>query len=104
MVIFREHRGGLAESMETAKVFSSFEEMKNHVYEIHKNFFFSMGYNFPPFEISDIVIDDTSKTDDERIKWHDTMYVCVKRYGNEDYIQKYGVPQCIGMCATDFER
>ena len=32
------------------------------------------------------------------------MYVCIKRFGNEDYVEKYGAPQCIGMCATDYPR
>jgi hypothetical protein len=31
--------------------------------------------------------------DDDRIGWHHTHYVCVKRYGPE----KYDYPQCVGM-------
>ena len=35
MVIFRQHRGGLAESLETAKEFESFDDMKKYIYQIH---------------------------------------------------------------------
>lgn len=49
----------------------------------------------------DIVIDDKI-VNDYRNRWKDTRYVCIKRSGNEDYIEKYNCPQCIGMCATDY--
>lgn len=49
-----------------------------------------------------IVINDESTVNDGRIGWEDSKYVCVKRMGDEDYIQKYGTPQCIGMCATKY--
>ena len=104
MVIFREHRGGLSESLETAREFESFDDMKKYIYQINKDFYQKIGAANAPFEISDIVIDHTSKIEDERTNWHDTMYVCVKRYGSEDYIKKYGTPQCIGMCATDYKK
>lgn len=99
MVIFREHRGGLIESMETAKEFEDFESMKKYVYQIRKKLSESLGRHEAPFEVSDIVIDKTIISDDKRINWHDTMYVCVKRYGDK----KYETPQCIGMCATNYE-
>lgn len=66
--------------------------------------FLDLGYPGAPFEIQDIVIDKENPYEDNRIDWNDTMYVCVKRYGNEDYIKQYGAPQCIGMCATDYGR
>ena len=62
-----------------------------------------MGFNSAPFDINDIIINEDQKMDDPRCHWHDTLYVCVKRYGNEDYMKEYGTPQCIGMCATDYE-
>ena len=40
---------------------------------------------------------------DKRTGWKDTRMVCIKRLKEEDYIVKYGVPQCIGMCATDYK-
>lgn len=104
MIIYRPHRGGLAETMEEAKEFETEEEMKKYIYEYHKAYFFDLGYNNAPFEIEDIVIDNENPHEDNRIGWHNAMHVCVKRYGNEDYMKKYGCPQCIGMCATDYER
>lgn len=104
MIIYRPHRGGLAEAMAEAKEFQTEEEMKQHIYEHHKSYFLELGYPDAPFEIDDIVIDKEDAHEDSRIGWHNTMYVCVKRYGSEDYMEKYGCPQCIGMCATDYER
>lgn len=104
MVIYRPHRGGLAESMAEAQEFETEEEMKQYIYDFHKKYFLDLGYPNAPFEIEDIVIDKENSHEDDRIGWHNTMYVCVKRYGNEDYIKKYGTPQCIGMCATDYDR
>jgi hypothetical protein len=86
MIIARLHRGGLAESMETAKTFETLDEMKEWFSEQHHK----------AFSPDDVVIEENVRYD-ERISWH-TQYVCTKRYGNEDYINKYGSPQCIGMC------
>lgn len=104
MIIYRPHRGLLTEAMAEAKEFQTEEEMKQYIYEYHKAYFHDLGCPDAPFEIEDIVIDKENLHEDNRIGWHDTMYVCVKRYGNEDYIKQYGTPQCIGMCATDYER
>lgn len=100
MVIFRKHKGGLLESMETAKEFNDFDEMKEYIVKEHETFYKSLGKENAPFNVSDVVIDVNDKTDDERIGWHDTMYVCVKRYGDDDY----ETPQCIGMCATNYDK
>lgn len=104
MIIYRPHKGGLAEALVEVKEFQKEEEMKQYIYEEHKNYYQGLGYSNAPFEIEDIEIDAQNPHNDERIGWHDTMYVCVKRYGNEDYIKKYSTSQCIGMCATDYER
>lgn len=104
MIIYRPHRGALAEAMAEAKEFETEEEMKRYIYADHKAYFAELGRLNAPFEIDDIVIDKEDAHEDERIGWHDTMYVCVKRYGDKDYIKLYGTPQCIGMCATDYER
>lgn len=94
MYIARLHKGGLVEAMETAREFETELEMKQWFVEQHED----------AFDLDDVVVDIGSTTDDPRIGWHNTMYVCVKRYGNENFMEKYGVPQCIGMCATDYER
>lgn len=104
MIIYRPHRGGLAEAMAEAREFETEEEMKHHIYEHYREYSLDLVYLNAPFEIDDIVIEKENPREDDRIGWHDTMYVCVKRYGNEDYVEKYGDPQCIGMCATDYER
>lgn len=104
MIVYRPHRGTLSEALAKTKEFETEEEMKVYIYQYHKKYFEEIGFSYAPFEIDDIVIDKSDVYDDERCGWHNTMYVCVKRYGSEDYIEKYGCPQCIGMCATDYER
>lgn len=86
MIIARLHRGGLAESMETAREFETIDEMKKWFSDKHEN----------AFSQDDVVIEDEIMFDN-RIGWN-TQYVCTKRYYNENYIDKYGFPQCIGMC------
>lgn len=96
MVIYRPHCGGLAEAMAEAREFESFEEMKKYIVDESERY-----WGKPAFDVTDIVIDDEASPDD-RIGWKDERYVCVKRYFGEDYMEKYGTPQCIGMCATDY--
>ncbi len=116
MVIYRPHKGSLADALAEAEEFQTEEEMKYHIMrqyrdyaqgllEIENNYIDSNSSKIPKyidnplFDLEDIVIDDKCY-DDERCGWHDTRYVCVKRMGNE----VYDCPQCIGMCATDYER
>lgn len=103
MIIFRPHCLGMDcfEAMSKAKEFNSVEEMKAYIVESWHE-----GWGGPKelFTVDDIVIDEKSAVNDERIGWEDSMYVCVKRMGDEDYIQKHGTPQCIGMCATKYQK
>lgn len=94
MIIYRPHRGGFAEAMALAKEFESIEEMKEHIVQEHTDE--DIG---PAFGIEDIALGKES-VNDSRNGWRDTRYVCVKRYFNEIY----PIPQCIGMCATDYDR
>lgn len=100
MIIYRPHRGGIAEAIAEAKEFENIEDMKKYITD-------SLSRNTPdgykPFEISDIVILDESHNDD-RIGWRDVHHVCIKRLGNEDYMKEYGCPQCIGMCSEDYDK
>lgn len=89
MIIYRPHRGSLADAMAEAKEFNNEQEMKEYIVKQWD------GY----ISVDDIVIDDNAHNDD-RIGWKDTRYVCTKRLGNDNYIEKYEHPQCIGMCAT----
>lgn len=102
MVIFRHHKGSLADSMATAVEFNNFDELKAYIVEYYKKFYKELGYKTEPISLEDVVIEEDGKHDDKRTGWHDTMYVCVKRLGNEDYMKEYNCPQCIGMCATDY--
>ena len=100
MIIFRPHRRLLDEAMAEAKEFNTVEEMKEYIVKLWHE-----GYSGPKelFNAEDIVIDEKSARKDDRIGWEDSMYVCVKRMGDEDYIKKHGIPQCIGMCATKYK-
>lgn len=97
MVIYRPHRGGLAESMSEKVEFETIVEMKEYI--VKKDF---EVCGRPMLSVDDIVIDE-KVTSDDRIGWEDVRYVCTKRYGTEDLIKKYGCPQCIGYCATKYK-
>lgn len=99
--IFREHRGNIIDSMETAKEFDKKEEMMQYIYDIHKKFAERIGYKDALFVIEDIVINENDFSYDDRAGWN-TIHVCVKKYGYKDYMKLYGCPQCIGMCAKDY--
>ena len=91
-IIFRPHGGGsVFDSLEKAKEFSNIQEMKEYIAMQRHNY----------LSVEDIVIQGEA-TEDSRIGWKDTRYVCTKRFGEEDYIEKYGCPQCIGYCATEY--
>lgn len=94
MIIYRPHRGSLKDAMAEARIFQSVEEMKAWIVENSKQ-----AFGVPLFSVDDIVIDQESIVD-SRNGWNDTRYVCVKQYGGE----VYPIPQCIGMCATDFPK
>lgn len=90
-IIYRPHRGGLAESMAEAKEFNSIKDMKNYIVSTWDGFVL----------LKDIVVDRETR-EDKRIGWKNERYVCVKALAGENYIKKYGCAQCIGMCATDY--
>lgn len=91
-IIYRPHRGSFKDAMAEARIFQNEDEMKSWIVSNSAEVF-----GMPMLDVSDIVIKDES-LDDSRNGWHDTKYVCVKRYGSE----VFSTPQCIGMCATDF--
>ena len=103
MIIFRPHRMGIdiGEAMAEAKEFNTVEEMKEHIV---KRWHEGWGGPEELFTADDIVINEESAVNDDRIGWEDSMYVCVKRMGDEDYMKKHGIPQCIGMCATKYKK
>lgn len=91
MLIYRPHRGGLADAMVEARTFASFDEIREYVANEWNN---TWGWNI--LNPNDIVLDNESH-DDDRIGWKDVRYLCAKRLGDEDYMEEYGCPQCIGF-------
>lgn len=91
-LIFRSERGRLAEAVKESHVFGSFQEMAEWLSDTWDG----------AFSPDDVVVDGP-ETDDERIGWHDTRYVCTKRMGDIDYMEVYGCPQAIGYCAADWD-
>lgn len=99
MIIYRPHRGGIGESMAEAQEFETELEMKKFIVEYWNN---NRSGNQILFSLEDLVIANES-INDERIGWEDSRYVSTKRMGDIDYMKQYGVPQCIGMCASIYK-
>lgn len=103
MVIFRPHRRLLDEALAEAKEFRSICAMKQYIVSTY-----TVGVEDDKGKIhyvkllnyKDLIINKDSVIDDERCGWHNSMYVCTKRIGDE----VFAFPQCIGMCATKYER
>lgn len=95
MIIYRPHRGGLAEAMKEAREFETIDAMKAHIVASWTE----ACDGRRPFEPEDIVIDDEA-INDPRNGWKDTCYVCITHCFDE----RYPTPACIGMCATDYPR
>ena len=103
MIIFRHHRGGLAESMATKKEFETFEDLQKYIVDYLKP-----HLNLIP---KDIVASGEIHCD-KRIGWEDVDYLCIAGYDEvsdkksvEKYFGgKYYTPQCIGMFATKYPK
>ena len=100
MIIFRPHRGNLADAMSEAKEFKNVEQMKEYIVQLWKGKWHGENVLFTKEDID--ISDDAFN--DSRIGWEDSRKVCIKRMGEENYIELYGVPQCIGMCATRYNK
>ena len=92
MIIFRPHRSSLDETMKEAKEFDDVEKMKEYIVELWNR---KWHGSQKLFTTDDIVINKESAVNDDRIGWEDSMYVCVKRMGSEDYIKEYA---CLHAC------
>jgi hypothetical protein len=98
MIIYRPHSGGTVfEGLENAIEFENELEMKEYIVKEANS-----HWDFNVLNIEDIVTEYNAGNDD-RIGWKNVIYVCVKRYGDEDYIKKYNTPQCIGYCSNDYK-
>lgn len=96
MIIYAPHRGLLIEAMREAQEFEDFDAMKRYIVENTNR----DGRDI--LSIEDIVIGQVDPTGDKRCGWKNIMNVCTKRYGEENYIEKYGTAQCIGTCSTEY--
>lgn len=88
MIIFRPHRGSLDDAMKEVKIFADYDNLKQYVVKDWNNL----------FTLKDVII-GSPEGDDDRIGWKDVRMVCITKLGEEDYMKKYGVPQCIGHCS-----
>lgn len=99
MIIFRPCKGNLNQEMAEAKEFDSVDEMKKYIVEQwHK----AWNGSKKMFSVEDVMISDETTENDQRIGWEDSKYVCSNRMGDENYMELYGRPQFLGMCATRY--
>lgn len=87
MIKYRPHRGSLADAMKEYHEFETIDEMKQYIVSQHNGM----------ISINDIVITE-DYGEDKRIGWKESRHICIKKFGNEDYIALYGTPQCIAWC------
>lgn len=92
-ILYRDHRGRIAEAMETIREFRSVDEMKAEIAADYNKIHCDVGFSGDAFSVVDISIGDNLGADD-RIGWTNTHYVCVRRLGDE----VFDVPQVIGFC------
>ena len=83
------HRGNNYYSIIESKVFDNLDDMFNHIVE-------STNKEYETIKKEDICVDIGKPFSDERLGWAIEYYVCVTRYGDVNYIEKYHCPQCIG--------
>lgn len=95
MIIYRPHRGSLEDAMKEVKTFDNWYQMTHY---IANNWNLAIGKKV--IDPDNIVMDDKSINDD-RAGWKDVHMVLVTRVGNENFMEKYGNPQCIGYCTYD---
>ena len=88
--------------METAHEFPTMGTMVQYVCGYWNGVYKGNGNPglFVPLEPTDIVLQYMYS--DKRIGWHDSMHVCLCR---NPYMQEcYRYPQCVGTCATDYDK
>lgn len=95
MILFRPIKGSLSEAMQLVKEFETENDMKDYISK-------RWGGDYISFD--DIIIDDKSFDESDRNGWKNTKYVLTKTMGDTDCIAEYGVPQCIGYCATEYDK
>ena len=94
MIIYRPHRGTLAESMKESDIYDSLDLM---IESIVKDSEYLTGE--PLFSAADVSIEPEIGPDD-RTGWMDCRYVLISRFAED----VYNPPQAIGICATIFPK
>lgn len=97
-VIYRPHKGSLEKAMAEAREFDNLADMINTICDEWNDYYKRCGASFEAFKPPDIVLETVHE--DERIGWKDAMYVCSWQLDGH----RYKTPQCIGFCATDYDK
>lgn len=95
MIIYRPHRGSLEDAMKEAEAFNNWYQMTQYIASK-----WNLAVGQKVISPDDIVM-DTEPIDDKHTGWKDVHMVLVTRVGNENFIEKYKNPQCIGYCTCD---
>lgn len=92
-ILYRDHRGSIAEAMETIREYRAVDEMKAEISSDYNKIHREVGFSGDAFSVEDISIGDNIGADD-RIGWTNTHYVCIRRLGDK----VFEIPQVIGFC------
>ena len=88
MIMYRPHRGGLAEAMLESKEFYTVEDMLDWICTKH-------NYGTPWFKITPEELNISDYGSDERVKWHNCYIVCFERPSKiknfEGYCRYFGI-------------
>lgn len=97
-ILYRDHRGSIAEAMETIREYRTVDEMKAGIAETYNRLRREAGFSGDALSAEDISVGDDLGADD-RIGWANTHYVCIRRLGDDDFVARIGVSQAIGFCS-----
>ena len=97
-ILYRDHRGTLAEAMETIREYRTVDEMKAGIAEAYNRIRREAGFSGDAFSADDISVGDDLGADN-RIGWTNTHYVCIRRLDNDDFMTRLCAPQVIGFCS-----
>lgn len=97
MIVYRPHRGSLEDAMKEVKTFDNWYQMTHY---IANNWNLAVGKKV--IDPDDIVMADNTVNDD-RVGWKDVHAVLVTRIGNENFMETYEHPQCIGYCTYNIQ-
>lgn len=87
-IYYCPHTGNLTESLKERRGFSTAKEALSYMVDSQ-----SRPFGFPVFKSNDVYIQYCGY--DARIGC-ENFYVCLGRYGDEDYLKKYSIPQAHG--------